>query len=318
MRAVVPPEISVIVPARDAAATLGETLVALAGQDVGRPYEVIVVDDGSTDRTAEIARGASGKVRVVSQAAAGPGPARDRGVAEARGTVLAFTDADCIPEPGWLRAGTAALEDADLVQGAVRPDPRVERRPFDRTIWVDGEVALYETANLLARRDLYERIGGFEDWLGPVLGKPLAEDVWFGWRARRAGARIRFASGALVHHAVFRRGLVEYAAERARLVYFPAIVARIPELRRQLLFARLFLNRRTAAFDLGIAAGAAAAVTGWWPALLAALPYAWMVARGAWRWRGRAPLAAAGELAADAVGLGALMAGSARRRTLVL
>jgi glycosyltransferase involved in cell wall biosynthesis len=311
--------ISVIIPARDAAATIAATLEAVAGQDIGRPYEVIVVDDGSTDDTARIAAAAPEPVRVVRQVAAGPGPARNRGVAEATGRVLVFTDADCVPTPGWLRAGIAALEGADLVQGAVRPDPASARAPFDRTIWVNGQVALYETANLLVRRELFERLGGFEDWLGPVVGrKPLAEDVWFGWRARRAGARIEFSDDALVHHAVFPRSAAEYVAERLRLVYFPAIVERIPELRRELLFARVFLNQRSAALDAA-ALGASAALRRRSAAPLAlAIPYAWMLGRDARRWGRRAPVAAAGGLAADVVGMLALLAGSVRRRTPVL
>lgn len=60
---------------------------------------------------------------------------------------------------------------------------------------------MYETANLLVTRELFDRIEGFEDWLPARLGKPLAEDVWFGWRARRAGARTAFCSEAIVHHA---------------------------------------------------------------------------------------------------------------------
>src|ERR671921_768127 len=105
----------------------------------------------------------------------------------------------------------------------------------------------------LGGRELSGRLGGFEDWLGPVLGKPLAEDVWFGWAARRAGARVAHAPHAVVEHAGLRRGLGEYLRDRLRVTFFPAIVARIPELRRELLVARPFLNRRTAAFDLAIA-----------------------------------------------------------------
>jgi glycosyltransferase involved in cell wall biosynthesis len=312
------PEISVIVPAYNAAATIGETLAALAEQDLDREYEVIVIDDGSTDGTAEVAGAARGPVRVVTQEQAGPGPARDRGVAEASGSQLAFTDGDCVPTHGWLRAGIEALAEADLVQGAVRPDERAVRHPFDRTIWVDGAGGLYETANLLVRRELFERLGGFEDWLGPVLGKPLAEDVWFGWRARRAGARVVFSEEALVHHAVFPRGAREYAAERVRLAYFPAIVAKIPELREEALHRRYFLSRRTAAFDLALVGGAAAALARSPLPLAAALPYVRQLALSARRWGRRAPVVAAVEVAADALGAGALAAGSVRRRTPVL
>jgi glycosyltransferase involved in cell wall biosynthesis len=312
------PQISVIVPARNASATIRATLAALAAQEFDGPYEVIVVDDSSDDDTAAVARSAPGAVTVLSQEQRGPGPARNRGVQEARAQLLAFTDADCVPAPGWLREGVAALAGAELVQGAVRPPEDVRPEPFDRTIWVDGEAALYETANLLVTRELFDRVGGFEDWLDAGIGKPLAEDVWFGWRARRAGARIAFSREALVHHAVFRRGWRPYVAERLRLVYFPAIVKRIPELRRELLFARLFLNRRTAAFDAGVAGALAAVVSGSPLPLAAAVPYIWMLVRGAVGWRRHAPRVVAVEVLADAVGAMSLLAGSVRHRSPVL
>ena len=312
-------EISVIVPARDAAATLPATLAALSAQDVDAAFEVIVVDDGSHDETAALARAAPLGPTVLTGPGAGPGPARNAGVAASSGEILAFTDADCVPEPGWLRAGVEALAGADLVQGAVRPDPAAVRMPFDRTVSVDGAAALYETANLFCRRALFDRIGGFEDWLGTgVIGKPLAEDVWFGWRARRAGASVAFSDAAHVNHAVFRRDAGGYVAERARLVYFPAIVAKIPELRRELLLGGLFLNRRTAAFDAAaLGAGIALATRSRWPLALAA-PYAAAVVADARRWRRRAPFAAAAAVAADAVGAAALLAGSLRSRSPVL
>src|SRR5687767_11645745 len=97
-------EASVIVPARDAEATLGDTLDALAGQEMSAEYEVIVVDDGSSDGTVAIAEHAPG-VKLLRQDRLGPGEARNTGARVARGRVLAFTDADCRPIPGWLRAG---------------------------------------------------------------------------------------------------------------------------------------------------------------------------------------------------------------------
>jgi glycosyltransferase involved in cell wall biosynthesis len=311
------PEVSVIVPAWNAAATIGRTLDALAAQGLEAPYEVIVADDDSDDDTAEIVE-RRGTARLVRGEHGGPAAARNRGVGAARADLLAFTDADCYPTADWLEAGLASLADADLVQGAVRPDPGALRGPFDRSVWVDGRGGLFETANLLVRRSLFDRLGGFEDWLGARLGKPLAEDVWLGWRARRAGARVAYCEEALVHHAVIRRGPVAYVGERARLVYYPEIVARIPELRDELLWRRLFLNRRTAAFDAA-AAGLALAASrrSRWPLLLAA-PYAALALRKVAGWRRLAPLVAAADVAADSVGAAALAIGSARGRSPVL
>jgi cellulose synthase/poly-beta-1,6-N-acetylglucosamine synthase-like glycosyltransferase len=324
--------VSAIVPARDAAATIGRTLAALAAQEIGAPYEVIVVDDGSTDDTVAIAERAGG--RVIRGPGAGPGDARNLGVAEAAGELLAFTDADCMPAPGWLAAGVAALSEADLVQGAVEPEPGVEMGPFDRSLWVRSESGLYESANLLVRRELFERLGGFEEWIEPVAGKSIGEDTWFGWRARRAGARTAFEPRALVHHAVLPRGPAGYVGERRRLEHFPELVERVPELRDTLLWRRRFLSARSAAFDAALA-GAALAAGG---ALAAApalgatrmrrapralalaltLPYAVTIARRSLQSGRRAPLVAAVEVAADAAGLAALARGSLRHRTLVL
>jgi glycosyltransferase involved in cell wall biosynthesis len=310
--------VSVIIACRDSAATLPATLQAMTEQETEHPYEVIVVDDGSVDRSPAIAERFAPKVRLERQTRNGPGPARNAGVRVARGEIIAFTDADCEPQPGWLAAGVEALAEADLVQGAVEPPPDTPRGPFDRTLWIDHETGLYETANLFMRRDLFERLGGFEVWLDPEIGKALAEDVWLGWRARRAGARTAFCERARVRHAVFPRDALGFVAERRRLRYFADIVAQVPELRRERFFCRYFLSRRTAAFDLALAATLAAAITRSPLPLAGALPYLRLLARRALPWGRRAPAVLAVEAAADAVGLASLLEGDLRRRTLLL
>jgi glycosyltransferase involved in cell wall biosynthesis len=312
----------VVVPARNAAATLRRTLECLAAQQGAPEFEVIVVDDGSTDQTAEIARAAG--VRLVQTDAVGSGQARNIGVREASGDVIAFTDADCFPTPGWLAAALPRLDSADLVAGAVAPDPTAQLGPFDRTVWVERETGLYETANLLIRRDLFEQIGGFEVWLSSNGSKrgwtnpELAEDVWLGWRARRAGARTAFAPDALVHHAVHPRGASGYVAERQRAQHFTAIAARVPEIRDQFFYRRVFLSKRTAMFDAAAVGVAAAAVARSPLPLIAAAPYARHLAKRARPFRKRGPLVAAVDVAADAVSVGSLIYGSVRNRSLLL
>lgn len=312
------PEVSVVIPARDAADTLTAALAALAAQDVGVPYEVVVVDDGSSDDTAAVAAAAPGPVRTVSQPPAGPAAARNRGVAESAGRVLAFTDADCMPTPTWLAQGLRALEGADLVQGAVRPDPAARLTAFDRTLWVSSESGLYELANLFVTRAWFDRVDGFHAWLEAEIGKELAEDVWFGWRVRRAGGRSSFCPEALVHHAVFPRGASGYVAERRRLRYFPDIARQVPEIRRTMFFGRIFLTRRSAAFDLAVAGCVLAAVTRRRLPLGAIAPYALEVAAKRRPWTPARARVAVVDLAADALGLAELAHGSLRRRTLVL
>jgi glycosyltransferase involved in cell wall biosynthesis len=316
------PEVSVIVPARNASATLGATLDALAAQRFDGVYEVIVVDNASTDATAAQAR-RDGVRLLRNDADRGVAASRNRGAAEAAAPLLAFTDADCAPTPDWLQRGVDALRaGADLVQGAVAPPPGAAVGPWDRTVLVRDETGLYETASLFVRRDVLERAGGFPEFLadGPGLGPglrpargdaPFGEDALFGWRARAAGARSAFAADALVHHAVFPRDVGGYLRERWRLRFFPSLVREAPGMRAETI-GGVFLNRRTAAFDAAVTGLALAAATRRAAPLLAVLPYARMALRD------RPPVQAAGEVAADAVGCAALVCGSvAARRPLL-
>lgn len=312
------PAISVIVPARNAAATIEDTLSALAAQDLDLPYEVIVVDNGSDDGTAELAEAAPGPVTVIRQGRERAGAARNRGSRAARAEALAFTDADCVPAPAWLREGLAALEQLDLVQGAVRSDPQSAAGPFDRSVSVGDETGLYETASLFVSRRLFDTVGGFDEVVRVDLEAPFGEDVWFGWRARRAGGKTGYCERAVVDHAVVPRGPLQYVAESGRRGLFPALVAKIPELRREFLFAGLFLTRRTAAFDLAVVAAVAAAWASTPAPLVGVAPYLAMVASDALRWGGRAPAVAAAGLAADVLGFAGLLTGSVRSRSIVL
>ena len=307
---------SVIVPAWQAADTLPACLDGLARQDADG-FEVLVVDDGSTDGTAEIAERAG--VRLLRTDRLGPVGARNRGAAEASGDVLAFTDADCVPEPGWLSAGMACIEEGfELVQGLVRPAR--PHGPWERTISVGAEIGLYETANLFLRRSAFERVGGFEKPFEIDLGVHFGEDLWLAWRARRAGARSTFCAQAVVEHAVFPRGPGGYLAELRRRRYFPQIAALVPELRDTFFHRRVFLSARSAAFDLALAGAAAALVSRSPLPLAAALPYARRLRADALAWRDHESPArvAAVQAAGDAVTLAALVRGSLAARTLVL
>ena len=318
-RAAEGPVVSVVIPARDAAGTLGATLAALESQDLEAPFETVVVDNGSLDETASIVERSPLPTRLIRlERGGGPGVARNAGARAAGAAAIAFTDADCSPAPAWLREGLAALDQAELVQGRVEPEPGAAMAAFDHTVWVTQPSPLYETANLLVRRELFERLGGFVDWQAIESGRPFGEDVWLGWRARREGAAIAFAERALVHHAVVHRGAARFVADQTRLRWFPPLVARIPELRREFLRAGLFLTPRSARFDLALAGAVVAAATRRRVPLLACAPYLAELGARAAPHRRRAPFVGAVELAADAVGFAALVAGSVRSRTPVL
>jgi GT2 family glycosyltransferase len=317
------PAISVVVSTRDRVPQLRALLRSLRAQtlDPAR-FEVVVVDNGSVDATPELLRreAADSPFALIArerERGEGPAAARNDGWRAATAPLIAFTDDDCVATPRWLEDGLEALSGADLVQGSVRPDPGVTPGPFDRTLWVDGENGLYETANLFARRELLERVGGFEPLLPREVERVIGEDVWLGWRARRAGARTGFCDSARVHHAVIPRGPLGMIGERRRLRYFPELTRCVPELRGRH-FAGLFLSRRTAEFDLALLSAVAVLRSRRRPLLLGAIPYLRTIAlRAAPRGR-RGPLVALAEVAADLVGLLSLIEGSIRSRTPVL
>jgi len=339
------PVVSVIIAARDASPTLERTLDALSRQSLAKPYEVIVVDDGSQDDTVLIAQNHEPLVRLIrNESSEGPGAARNRGVRHARSHVLAFTDADCFPSADWLAEGMAALTGADLVQGRVVPDPSVPRTPFDRSLSVDGHDGFYQTANLLTERGVFEAVGGFRDWAlelpgrrrwsvdrrrGRAMRTPIGEDTLFAWTARRRGLRSAFAPNALVHHVVVPGDVREAIADRWHWTKdMPGLARMVPELRDAVFYHRWFFAYWTAVFDLSLAGLVAATLTRRKLWLLATVPYTRRVLRETTLYRDgrdsrlagmrRAARYALGVPAVDAATLLGLLSGSVEWRRLVL
>lgn len=194
------PEASVVVPARDAAGTLPRLLEALLGAGAGG-IEVVVVDNGSRDGTAEVAE--RGGARVVWEPRPSRALARNRGAATALSRRLLFCDADCVPEPGWTDALCACLERRPLAAGPVRlrtasPPRAVER--FEVMWRFRQEEAVRDagwaaSANLAFRREAFEALGGFD----PAYRR-IGEDVDICVRAARAGLELRYCPEALVEH----------------------------------------------------------------------------------------------------------------------
>jgi GT2 family glycosyltransferase len=197
------PKVSVIVPHYRDLARLDRCLAALGAQTYPQDqFEVIVADNASPEGEAAVAAAIAGRARLVTVSEKGAGLARNGGVAAARGDLLAFTDADCLPDPGWLAAGIARLADADVVGGRMqvlvgdpaRPTP-VEA--FEVVFAFDNEhyvrrLGFTVTANLFCPRSVFERVGGFR------VG--VSEDLEWSRRATDAGFRLAYAPDALVGH----------------------------------------------------------------------------------------------------------------------
>ena len=202
--------VSVIVPVRNDAAGLATLLPALLAQTYPRERtEILVVDNGSTDESRAVAERFEaehpGLIRVlVEDRVASSYAARNAGLRAASGQMLAFTDADCTPDPDWIAAGVRALQDspADLAGGRVvfslapRPSAAAlyDAISYLRTGYNVAKVGTASTANLFATRRVLEAIGPF----GASL-RSGGDAIWT-QRATVAGLALAYAPEAVVAH----------------------------------------------------------------------------------------------------------------------
>ena len=220
---------TVIVPAYQAESTVSACVAALVAQSAPRAsYEVVVVDDGSTDATADSARRA-GADRVIRIAHGGPAVARNRGVAAALGEILLFTDADCVPAPDWIERmleplrgpqvtgvkGTYRTQQTALIARLVQLEfeQRYQRLAQREAIdFVDGYSAGY-------RRGMIGQAGGFDE----RYAVPSAEDIDLSFRLAEAGCRLVFAPRAWVRH-THPESLTAYLRRKMRYGYWRALL----------------------------------------------------------------------------------------------
>jgi GT2 family glycosyltransferase len=235
------PRISVVISTYNRPGHVGLVLEALREQTLDRDwFEVIVVDNGSTESStqavlgAEVARGELALKAVRHERTLGPAGGRNSGWRLAQAPLVAFTDDDCVPDPAWLEqvlAVTTSRPDA-IVQGRTEP-VRQQLGLFERSVTVHELGPQYETCNIAYPRALLERLGGFDETFGLV---PAGEDTDLAWRALEGGASVVFAPDAVVYHATHRLGPLGALREAARWTDAPRLFRRHPA-------ARVMLSR---------------------------------------------------------------------------
>lgn len=284
------PVISVAVSTYNRVDRLGRLVEALAAQDLDAAFEVVISDDGSTDDTwSELGRlaDAHGQWLRPLRIEVNQGAAHGRNAAwrAARAPIIAFTDDDCRPDPGWLRGLVAALaDDVDVVQGCTRPDPLHEHRrgPFSHTIEMTSERGWYETCNIAYRRALLERVDGLDESWECTTG----EDTDLAYRAKAVGARTAFADDAVVYHEITPSDVRASFRSARRWDEVPRLVARHPHLRTSLYYSRWFWRSSHPKALEALAAIAVAASPTRSPAgRLARLGVAAMLAHPYWHFR---------------------------------
>ena len=197
------PRVSVVVATYNGAATLDDCLGSL--ERLKYPdYEVIVIDDGSRDATAEIA--GRYPVRCISVPNGGLSRARNLGIAEAKGEIIVFLDCDASAEPDWLYFLVTAMEeqDAAAVGGPNLSPPGdgfvaqcVDRSPGNPThVLIGDELAEHVPGcNMAFRKEALEAIGGFD-----AVHRAAGDDVDVCWKLLARGERIAFSPGGFVWH----------------------------------------------------------------------------------------------------------------------
>lgn len=206
------PLISVIIPTYQHAGTIAACLDSVLGQTYA-PVEIIVVDDGSTDNTQEILAPYSGRISIIMQENRGGNPARNRGLAEAKGEYVIFCDADVIMQPDMLARMAQALAlhpEASIAYS----DFRFGWKRFRGVLWNPArlrKVNYIHTTSLVRRQDFPgfdETMRRFQDW-----------DVWLTMLTQGK-------SGVLVPGTLFR--CIVDGASRTGSAWLPSFVYRLP------------------------------------------------------------------------------------------
>lgn len=197
------PRVTVIVCSYNGAATLGQCLRSLSALDYP-DYEVIVVDDGSTDDTRAVLAGFP-EVRAIHQPNRGLSAARNAGLQAATGSIVAYTDSDCFADPGWLaclvdplqQSGAAAVGGPNLTPEDGWLAACVAAAPGQPTHVLESDQVAEHIpgCNMAFRREALLAINGFD----PAFHK-AGDDVDVCWRLQQAGCWITFAPGAYVWH----------------------------------------------------------------------------------------------------------------------
>lgn len=235
------------------------------------PRELVVIDLTGTDLAPRLRTwlGSSRiELRRVPSPLVGLSQARNMGVAASRGVQVAFTDDDCVPDRGWLAAVASAFaEGADAVTGRVlplpNPDPETEgvalRLDPARQVYAQAEGALAWDVgsgnNMCFRRDLLERIGGFDERFGVGARYRSAEDMEIFERALRAGATIVYEPEAIIYHEMKSRK--ESLRRAYPYGYGMGALAVGLGLRRFLAFTALYSRLQTRALARGVVKGTA-------------------------------------------------------------
>lgn len=222
--------LSVVIPAYNSEKSLYYCLESLTNQSIPKAsYEVIVVDDGSTDRTSEIARDFN--VKYLFQENQGPASARNKGVRNASGEIVLFTDSDCVPDHNWMQEMISPFKDPEIVsvKGAYKTRQKELAARFAQAEFEDRydllqksvTIDMVDTYSAAFRKDIFLNMGGFDENF-PVANN---EDTDLSYRLASKGYKLVFNPRAFVYH-THPDALLKYLKLKFRRGYWRMVVYR--------------------------------------------------------------------------------------------
>jgi lipopolysaccharide/colanic/teichoic acid biosynthesis glycosyltransferase/glycosyltransferase involved in cell wall biosynthesis len=221
-------DISVVVPARNAAGVIIDCIQALKNQQLGQPFEVIVVNDGSSDNTADLAEAAG--VRVIRHdVKKGAAAARNSGINAATGDIICFTDADCKPKENWLEQILQPFADQEII-GAKGTYATKQREVIARFVQIEYEdkydllltqerINFIDTYSAAYRRQILVANDGFDEQIFYV------EDQELSFRLAARGYQMVFQPDAIVYH-LHSSNLSSYFRKKFMIGYWKAQILR--------------------------------------------------------------------------------------------
>jgi GT2 family glycosyltransferase len=322
------PAISVVVATHNRAPLLARLFAGLEAQAGIDDFDVVIVDDASTDDTWPVLNALADRSSLDITCErlarnAGPATARNLGWQATTAPIVAFTDDDCVPAPQWLAQLLKSAVEADVIQGRTLPDPSQQHNlgPFSRTLDISYEDGYYQTCNVAYRREILERLDGFFE----AFRFPAGEDTDLAWRAKESGATTHFDPEAVVHHDIRPSEFWVAVKDSWRWQSAALAVSRHPRLREA--FVSPYVWRESHRFALGALMGIAVIAAkprsraAWIAGGAAATPYI--------RYRTKtAPLPGTGPrrrwlllpgaLAVDTAEIASCLVGSVKHKTLVI
>ncbi|MFH1751947.1 MAG: glycosyltransferase [archaeon] len=200
--------ISIIIPAFNAEKIIGKTIKSLLNQKTRKSFEIVVIDDGSTDGTLNALQKfkSNKKIRVFSQQNSGPAIARNNGVKKASGEIIVFIDSDCVAESNWLEEMVKPFENEKVagVQGAYKTNQRSLTARFIQVEILDRYKRMQKSINLdwigsysaAYRKKPFLLVGGFD----PSFKVASGEDPELSFKLNKFGWKLKFNPKAIVYH----------------------------------------------------------------------------------------------------------------------